>query len=176
MTKKLQKAFTLIELLIVIAIIAVLTVAFLPSAMRAPSRARDAAKVQQIQRIAAALESYYAQIQAVPATEPGGNDYCLTDTVTTGIAKILNIDVPVDSANLTSCGGGTKPPNRFFYKGLGSVYVVAVRVENRGSSNSNLDYAGLMNLTPANYKTAVVVPPAIPSNALTPYYVAVGPL
>ena len=44
MQNKFRKAFTLIELLIVIAIIAILTVAFLPGALKAPTKARDAGK------------------------------------------------------------------------------------------------------------------------------------
>jgi prepilin-type N-terminal cleavage/methylation domain-containing protein len=50
-TGRILKGFTLIELLIVIAIIGVLAVAFLPTLLNAPSKARDATRIQDLQKI-----------------------------------------------------------------------------------------------------------------------------
>ncbi|MEK7524535.1 MAG: prepilin-type N-terminal cleavage/methylation domain-containing protein [Patescibacteria group bacterium] len=78
MVRKLQsligksKGFTLIELLIVIAIIAILTVAFLPSALKAPARARDAGNVKLLNDIASAVETYKASTTAYPSTVVAG--------------------------------------------------------------------------------------------------------
>lgn len=54
-----RKAFSLIELLIVITIIGILAVAFLPSITSGPSRARDVQRVSDLSDIALALELYY---------------------------------------------------------------------------------------------------------------------
>lgn len=54
--KKAQKAFTLIELLIVIAIIAILTVAFLPTLRGGQAGARNAARKSAVNDIVVAIE------------------------------------------------------------------------------------------------------------------------
>jgi prepilin-type N-terminal cleavage/methylation domain-containing protein len=56
-----KKGFTLIELLIVITIIGVLAVAFLPSFLNAPAKARDVQRMKDIQNIAAYLTNLYAE-------------------------------------------------------------------------------------------------------------------
>lgn len=55
MIKRGSKGFTLIELLIVITIIGILAVAFLPSLLGAPSKARDTQRKADVQKIAGVL-------------------------------------------------------------------------------------------------------------------------
>lgn len=50
-----KKGFTLIELLIVITIIGILAVAFLPSLLGAPSKARDTQRIADLQKISGVL-------------------------------------------------------------------------------------------------------------------------
>lgn len=56
-----KKGFTLIELLIVITIIGVLAVAFLPSLLGAPAKARDVQRMTDVNKIAAHLTSLHAK-------------------------------------------------------------------------------------------------------------------
>lgn len=88
---KLRKArgFTLIELLIVIAIIAILSVAFLPTLRGGQSKARDAAKIALVQDIVTSLEN---DINA-------GNSPALPTNVIGGVA-------PAGSVGNVAVGGG----------------------------------------------------------------------
>lgn len=58
--------FTLVELLVSISIIAVLTAILLPNFMGARERARDAAKIQELNTLKNGLRAYYNDIQAYP--------------------------------------------------------------------------------------------------------------
>lgn len=60
------KAFTLIELLIVVAIIAVLAVIALPNFLEAQTRAKIAAVTEDMRTIAIAAEAYYTDHNAYP--------------------------------------------------------------------------------------------------------------
>ena len=55
---KIKSGFTLIEILIVIAIIGVLSVSLVPNIAGAPARARDLAKKQAITQADAAMKAY----------------------------------------------------------------------------------------------------------------------
>ncbi len=57
---KTKKGFTLIELMIVIAIISVLAVTLVPQLTGAQARSRDAGRVSSLKNITAVLETYYS--------------------------------------------------------------------------------------------------------------------
>ena len=65
--EKSRAGFSLIELLAVMAIIAVLTGILLPNYMGARERARDAKKMQELNTIKTALRMYYNDNQNYPA-------------------------------------------------------------------------------------------------------------
>ncbi|MBT6068911.1 type II secretion system protein [Candidatus Peregrinibacteria bacterium] len=64
--KNTRKAFSLIELLIVITIIGILVVAFLPSITSGPSRARDVQRISDIADASLALEMYFQDTGVYP--------------------------------------------------------------------------------------------------------------
>ncbi len=65
-----KKGFSLIELIVVIAITAVLLAVALPNLLSARERARDAKRKQEAQEMKTALRLYYTDHQAYP---PGGS-------------------------------------------------------------------------------------------------------
>jgi len=66
-----KKAFTLVELLVVISIIGTLVAILLPNFMGARERARDAQKIQDAYAIKNALRMYYNDNQAYPTPNAG---------------------------------------------------------------------------------------------------------
>jgi len=69
---KSKKGLTLIELLISIAIIAILIALLLPTAARSRMRARDARRVMDLKNFSAALELYYEKNGHYPCWKEGG--------------------------------------------------------------------------------------------------------
>lgn len=66
-----NKAFTLIELIVVIAIIAILAAVIVPNAFRAIEKAKISASIEDYRSIKTAAMSYYADTGQWPATCPG---------------------------------------------------------------------------------------------------------
>ena len=116
----LARGFTLIELLVVIAIIGVLSSVVLVSLNAARVKARDAARIADIQQIEKALELYYADhgrypsyTYAITPYQDGStfldcgyqNLWCSLETV---LAPYIN-ELPRDTS-------GTKIDRRYLYK------------------------------------------------------------
>ncbi|MCX8038892.1 MAG: prepilin-type N-terminal cleavage/methylation domain-containing protein, partial [Candidatus Sumerlaeia bacterium] len=92
---KQRRAFTLIELLIVVAIIAILAGIAIPNLLEAQARSKIARVKSDMRTLATALESYFSDNQAYPDfidVETGGA-YQLR-ALTTPVAHITSI--PVD--------------------------------------------------------------------------------
>lgn len=73
--KRNSKAFTLIELLVVIGIIGILSASVFVLANSSRKRSRDAQRKTDLQAVAAALSSYYADKHSYPATIYSNTDF-----------------------------------------------------------------------------------------------------
>lgn len=89
--RNLPAAFTLMELVIVIAIIAILTTALLPFILQGPKRARDSVKVKRVYEISTAIDAYIAMHNKVPTDDA---THCLTSA----IMVQLGLQFPEDCA------------------------------------------------------------------------------
>ncbi len=146
-----KKGFTLIELMVVIAIIGILAVSLVPQLTGAQARSRDAARVAGLSNVSAVLETYYSDEGAYPMDtknlSANSGDGCLSDangTVDPQLAEMLKWWVaPTDpqSKNVTApCGVGWS----FAYAALTrsgvpqAGYVLMSNVETY--KKANLDY------------------------------------
>lgn len=103
------KAFTLIELMIVIVIIGILAVALLPRVIGAPAKARDVTRKTDLADLVNALELYAVDTGSYPLGGTSFTSTCLTgsDSVSLLIDDYLQ-EFPTDPTGLsseTSCTG-----------------------------------------------------------------------
>lgn len=155
-----KRGFTLMELLIVIAILGILGVAFVPTILKAPAKARDAVRVKKVQDMHVAIEAYFAERGQLPP--PDADGVCFSDRVA---ANLGVTEEPKDPNQLGSCGAGEKA-KWFVYKVVGNKYVIGAKMENPTSANTVVADVG--NLTPDL--------PLQDHPAAGTYYIAKGPI
>jgi prepilin-type N-terminal cleavage/methylation domain-containing protein len=103
-----QKGFTLIELMIVVAIIGILAAIAIPQFASYRKRAQDSAAKSALKNMATAQEDYYAQY----------NTYTETDTLLTGWTVETAVTVTISNAGTTSWSARAKhmsSDNSFVY-------------------------------------------------------------
>jgi prepilin-type N-terminal cleavage/methylation domain-containing protein len=122
--KKATKAFTLIEILIVIAIIGILTVALLPRIQGAQASARNTARKADLNQIATALAAYNGDFGKYPSK--------LEDLTSNSYLNAL----PKDPASKTICGSAG-----YAYKPEGDGYILAAYMEKQ-AGNPNVNFIG----------------------------------
>lgn len=132
-----QRGFTLLELLIVIAIIGILTSIVLVSLGSAREKSRDAARASQAQEIVKALELYYTQQGSYPTVASGGENLTAIETELVGNGYMGSI--PIDS--IYGAAG-------YYYCSAGSAYVLAINTE-RDAEGS--DYCSIVRGSGSNY-------------------------
>lgn len=138
-----NKAFTLLELLIVIAIIGILMIALLPVITKGPREARDTARIAAVNDIAVAVEKIVLDGGQYPSQTATDNTDCLDFSAGAGLSiaqsmkKIPTVS-KVSSATLCSDTG-----EQFFYKSLSANgnYFIAVEVELADNANGDSSIA-----------------------------------
>ncbi|HET7813421.1 MAG TPA: type II secretion system protein [Candidatus Baltobacteraceae bacterium] len=107
---KYQRGFTLLEMMVVVAIIAVLAGVLIPNFSRARSQAQTSACVGNEKIIATALELYFTDKQSYPATSTVGGTGSTFMTAMSGYMNQTPIDPAAGSTGFysytnTSSGG-----------------------------------------------------------------------
>jgi type IV pilus assembly protein PilE len=88
------RGFTLVELMIVIAIIGILAAALFPAMSGYMSRSRDTSRVAHIGQIMTAAASYYQDKNTYSGTQLTASPRCLNSGV---LLAYMNGNVPTDS-------------------------------------------------------------------------------
>jgi len=131
-----HRGFTLIELMIVIVILGILMGTILPRLTGAQSRARDTARVADLNNIAQALEVYFNDRGSYPIADAGG---CLVGTTAGALGEYLKggrVPEPASKQQNTLGCIGT-----YYYKPLKrsaipqSAYILASDVETWQTAN-----------------------------------------
>lgn len=117
MKKSKQKyGFTLVELLVVVAIIGLLTTMVVISIQRVKAKARDAQRVSDINSIATALTLYHNDFNTYPVYD--GN-ITGTDVVSTALEGTGTISsVPVDPLNQSASGCDSLAGYYYYYQSI----------------------------------------------------------
>ncbi|MFA6106942.1 MAG: prepilin-type N-terminal cleavage/methylation domain-containing protein [Patescibacteria group bacterium] len=89
-----QKGFTLIELLVVIAIIGLLSTLAVVSLNNARLKSRDARRVSDVKQIQTALELYYNDVNAYPATGAADSGDAIVNGSVTYMAVVPTAPTP----------------------------------------------------------------------------------
>lgn len=131
------RGFTLLELLIVVAIIGILTSIVLVSLGTAREKSRDAARAAQAQEIVKALEFYYTQNGSYPPAAAGGENLI-------GIEAELVDGEHMGSIPIDSVYGAAG----YYYCSSGNAYVLAVNTER---DNGGSEYCSIVRGGGSNY-------------------------
>jgi prepilin-type N-terminal cleavage/methylation domain-containing protein len=154
---KLKSGFTLIEILIVIAIIGVLSVSLVPNIAGAPAKARDLSKKQAVMQADAALQAYMVSKGRAPDLKQGINQFgqismCLNETSDGNKDLVFGGEIPKATSgaalNADECieADGTIYP-RYIVAADGK-YRFEILVESTASSNHTV--AGQDAIPPVN--------------------------
>lgn len=149
-----QKGFTLIELMVVIAIIGILASIVIVSLNSSKGKARDAERVQDIENIAGAIKLFYQDNGYLPRNQTGWCTYISNPSNGYGaafqsdIASYLPV-VPLDPTNKNSVGD-------YFYSNDnntgGKFTLCAVLEQPTGTHTSSYSLSGCTGWTSAyNY-------------------------
>jgi prepilin-type N-terminal cleavage/methylation domain-containing protein len=149
-----KKGFTLIELLIVITIIGILAVAFLPSVLGAPAKARDVQRISSIQKIATTLSTKAISGGLSAAFSAPAKFYCInagtnltitgdasTTPVTVGTPADFGGKLPSDPKKLIIQGGSNVAcaAGEYLMQYMPTGYTYAIYGAVESADNGNMD-------------------------------------
>jgi len=123
---KFQRGFTLVELLIVIAIIGVLAALLMSNFIGVRQRARDAQRKSDLKQVQSALELYRSDIGSYPTTI---NFPACGSSLPTSGTTIYMKEVPCDPSGSYNSGN-------YSYTSDGSTYSLAACAENSSDSQA----------------------------------------
>lgn len=143
-----QRGFTLVELLIVIAIIGILSSVVMSSLNSARAKARDANRVASIQEMQKAIESYYADYGVYPGATFGS--YARTNDSVNGGAcgynnNWCNLEIalaPYIRSIPRDTLGGPVMDARFVYKSNSPYSMYALEVVLEQQTNASINDGG----------------------------------
>ncbi len=131
---KIKQGFTLIEILIVIAIIGVLAVTLVPNIAGAPAKARDLSKKQAVMQADAAIQAYMVTKGTAPDIDSGA---CLNEGLDDAL-KTLIFDDKMPSATTAATEGDCIDGGLIYPKfvKVDNNYRVMIQVESAASANA----------------------------------------
>ena len=127
-----KRGFTLIELMVVIAVIAILSTIALFGITKAQASARDSSRQQIMNGIQMALERYYADNQAYYTTT---NNFCgLTTALVAASYLSAQPNDPKTKASICGTGNPTAGGATYTYLGAAASYTLTLTKESGGTS------------------------------------------
>ncbi len=126
--------FTLIEILIVVAIISILASIVLVGIGPTEQLGRDARRISDLHEVQTALELYYAKCGYYPGGAVDGNSHC------TGIQQIgyatLATNIVASNLGVQSMPNDPQSGKKYYYSTLadGSSYLLGATLENKNGS------------------------------------------
>lgn len=155
--QKSRLGFTLIELLIVVVIIGILSVAFLPTVLSAPKKARDNTRKAHINAIVQAIQTYYSDKGTLPTSNQTSVDSAISNT-------FPNSTLPNDPSN-------NKTPYLVKYDSSTKCFIVMTPVAMDILDNGNTDKAPTGTPLVPSADITCGTAPSVAANAAKSYYV-----
>ena len=163
-----NSGFTLIELMIVIAIIWVLAVTLIPQLTWAQARARDTWRISSLKNISAVLETYYSDESEYPAithSAPTAANWCLSAddkwTVTSELSDMFKWGKSPFDPQKNSLAWPCLTPGSYWYLTLErwwiaqNGYVLIAAMETYKKANMDYSKSGLEAATLPTYNELI---------------------